>query len=121
MRYTENPRAGDLARPVSFQSASSSADALGQATLTWTTYLACRAAIRTLSGRENLQSQQMQQVSTHMIEVRWPGSAYTVLPTHRVLHGSQILNLVTVNNVGFAQRKLECMANEVIGPAGGNS
>ena len=81
----------------------------GTGTHTWTPDPIARgASIRQLSGREQLEANQLQADVTHEVKMRYYRG---LTPTHRLTWGQRVFNIVSVDNVEEANvnHKLRCM------------
>jgi SPP1 family predicted phage head-tail adaptor len=89
--------AGSLRHAITILTASSTQDAAGQPVATWTEVLATRGGIRTLTGREMTQNDQITSQVTHEITLRW--TPVTIAPGMRVSFGSHTYQIQATENV----------------------
>lgn len=102
--------AGQLRTPITIESATTAADAMGQTTPTWSTYWSTRGAVQTQSAREALSAGQARPTGSVVIRTRYKSGVTTAM---RVKIGSRVLNIGGVVNVGEANRELMLHCTEV--------
>lgn len=99
-----------LRHTVSLQSQSTSLDAYGSNTGTWSDYATnVRAGIEPISGTESLKAGQNAAQKMVRIVIRYRSD---VTDQHRVLHGATIYQIVSVADRDTAHRWLELMCTE---------
>ena len=86
-------RAGQLNTRVVVQQQSTTPDALGQPTLSWSTFATLWADVRHTSGVEAIKSDAIASVVRASIRVRYRGDLTAAM---RVVHGSTTYNIVAV-------------------------
>jgi SPP1 family predicted phage head-tail adaptor len=103
--------AGSLRHSITIQAPSSTRDASGQPSQTWTPILTTRAAIRALSAREQVQNNQIAAQSTHEIKIRWPGSAVRLVTGQRIVFGTTCFWIQDIDNILERNRvvRLTCL------------
>lgn len=92
-------RAGTLRHRVSLQSRSETRDAMGGTTLSWLTYATRWARIETTGGGESPVGAGVASETTHTATMRYDSSLSVVVPRNRVLFGSRVLDVVSVDKV----------------------
>lgn len=102
--------AGSMRTPITIESATTAADAMGQMVQTWSTYVSTRGAVSTPSARESLASGQPRLTGTVVIRTRWRSGVTTAM---RVKIGSRVLNIGGVVNVDEANREMVLYCTEV--------
>lgn len=104
-------RAGELRHRVTVQyPVEGEKDYVGDASLTWTataSNVACN--VTPLSGNELLAARQANAQTTYTVRMRY---GTTVTPQHRLLFGTQKLEIESVLNVGERNRKLVLLCHE---------
>lgn len=88
--------AGELTQRLALQSdAGTTIDAYGQAIRSWTTYATVWASVRPLSGREQEIGAARGTVVSHRVKLRYRSD---IVPGHRFLLGSRVIEIVSVRN-----------------------
>lgn len=107
-------RAGTLRHTVSIQSRSSTIDAVGDISDSWSTVISARAEIRPLNARELFAAQATQSEVTHQITVRYRPelAAPKVAATYRVLFGSRVFDIHGVMNIDERNREIRMLCSE---------
>ncbi len=103
---------GTMRQAVTVESQSTTKDAAGQATSTWTTSLQTRAAIRTLTLSERSSASGLVSQASHRITFRYQSSV-PLLAGMRIVHGSHTYLLQAVENVLERNRVITCLALEL--------
>jgi SPP1 family predicted phage head-tail adaptor len=115
-------RAGDLRRLVSVQSRSTSLDAYGAQSLTWTELKKVYAAIDGLSGRELLAAEAVQSEVTHQITVRYDASLWASPITaakYRIVYGARYFDIMGMINENERDSIVTLLAAEGLSRAEG--
>jgi len=86
---------GELRHRIELQSASESADSYGQDVRTWTTYGTVWAMVEMSPGTEIQLGLSQQALAPYRVTIRYRGD---VRPSHRIVHGSRILEAVSVSD-----------------------
>lgn len=102
-------RGGDFNRRIAIQQRSSTVDAFGQASPTWSDLLTCWARIEPLSGRELVLAQAQNAEVTHLVEVMYRP---TVTAAMRVVYQGRIFNVLSVIDPDMAHVTLELLCSE---------
>jgi len=84
----------------------------GSPITTWSDVGTFRAFVRSATGRELIQAQQLQAQLSLVIEHRYQGSVPK--PTGRYLVGSRVLNVVWVDNVDSRNRQIKAYVIESV-------
>jgi SPP1 family predicted phage head-tail adaptor len=109
-------RAGKLRRNLAYQQKTQVPDSLAQPQPTWTTLAQFWCGIRSPTGRESLNAQQIKAQVSHVVETRFSPST-PVLPTGRfVTEDNRVFNISYVLNVDERNRQLDIGCIEVISP-----
>lgn len=104
---------GAMRSEVTIERPPAAQDAYGQPGGTWTLVWTTLAAIATQSTREVYQASQFVEQITHRITVRWPGASIVLVGGMRVVFGSRIFLVQTVENVQERNRVLHLMCLEI--------
>lgn len=89
-------RAGDMRHLVTFQVQSTTQDAMGQPTNTWTEVCERMVSVEPLNGRELLAaSGEFADVSTR-IRARYDTTLAALKPHHRIVYGSQTYDIESI-------------------------
>jgi SPP1 family predicted phage head-tail adaptor len=102
-------QAGHLRHQIIIQAATTAQDAYGEPVRTWTTHATVRAAVEPLQGREYFVGQQMQSEVSTRIRIRYRTG---ITPLMRVLWGSRIFEIETVQEVKSNRQELHLMCRE---------
>src|SRR5512142_498970 len=92
-------QSGDLRNSVTIQAPSSTQDAYGQPTSTWTTLLTTRASIQASTQRETTESGNLVSQVTHIIKIRYPGSDIRIVSGQRVVADVRTYTIQAVDDV----------------------
>jgi len=87
-------KAGLMRHRVGIQTASTSRDAAGQVTQSWSTSTTVWARIEAVSGDERNQAAQVEGRLTHRVTIRYRD----ISPASRLLFGSRVLNILAVRH-----------------------
>ena len=90
---------GEMVHRVAIQAQTQAQDALGGQTETWNTVLTIMAALATTASKELYQTGQFTGQVTHRVSIYWPGAGIAILGGMRVVYGSRIFIVQTVENV----------------------
>lgn len=106
-------QAGKLKHRVTIQQVTETTKPSGERSQSWGTLATVWASIVPLSGRELWNASQAQPDVTHTVTMRSGGDVTrdTITPKHRILHGSRVLNVLSIrdeNEDGFTL-VLNCM------------
>ena len=104
-------RIGPLRERVAIQSQAVSQDAYGQPSGSWSTDKTVWASVEPISGREFIDSGQVQANVTHRVRMRYR-SDVTVTPAKQLIHNSRTLNIVRVINHRELNHALEILCEE---------
>lgn len=102
--------AGKLRHRIQLQQPSVTRDAFQGAVDSFTTVAEVSAQVEPLGGQELFNAQAVLAESTHRVTVRYRAD---VAADWRVLYGSRVLNIGSVNDVGERRRELELICAEV--------
>lgn len=113
---------GAMRNQIAIQSQSTAQDPeTGEPSQVWNDVLTTMAAISTASSREMYQTgaagQFVAQV-THIVKIRWPGASVMIAGGMRVMLGTRIFAIQTVENVQERNRVVNLMCLEVNGGTG---
>lgn len=78
---------------------------MGGVTLTWSTYATRWGSIQTISGAEGVVGAGVQSDATHEVRMRYDSALSGLVPRHRLLFGSRVMDVVTVSKP--AERNIE--------------
>lgn len=95
---------GRLRHRVQIQASTATPNAFGEPVVTWTTEATRWAAVEPYTGRELFMAKQVQADITTKITMR----SYPLLPTHRILLGERIYEILYVINTD--ERGIETVA-----------
>ena len=108
-----------LRHRISLQNHSTTQDAAGQVTESWTTYRNCFARVNDKSGNEQLQGDRKVPVTFTAIEIRYPRNGRFPVQEDRVLYRettgrTRRLNIKEVNQRDGVQRNLllQCVEDD---------
>lgn len=90
--------AGKLDKRVTLQSPGGTQNAVGERTTTWTDVATVWASIRPMSAREALVAAQRQDITTHVIEVRYSSTISAIDGSWRVKYGTRYFTIDGVLN-----------------------
>lgn len=107
-------KAGALNQRVTYQVPTRTRDALGDESEAWTTVGTYWAQVRSPSGTEALNADQMKAVTSHVIEIRWPG--FIPSPLGRFLLGTRTLNIRWASDVEQRKRRVKAFCEEQVAP-----
>ena len=82
-----------LRSQITFQSVTTSKDAYGGVTETWTDYATRYAEIRPMGGREYYQAQQVASDNKWGFKVRYDSLTKNITSKHRIVYGSKIMDI----------------------------
>lgn len=99
---------------VEVQSSTATADALGQEIESWATTNTIWAEIRTLSGREAANAEQLKAGSTHMIRTRYFSG---LTPALRLRAGSRVFQILSIDDTSNRHRELLITCQEQVLPS----
>jgi len=104
-------RAGRLRHKITIQKATESQDAYGEADETWSTFRIVRAYKKVISGTENFVNDKRSpdrivEFGIHYID--------DVTPKMRIKHGTDIFNILSVDNVMDLNRDLILRCHEAV-------
>lgn len=89
---------------VTFQARSSSQDAMGGPSGTYTDYITVWARVISVRGSEDFKGQQFNPEVTHSIEIDASTQSKALTPLHRASISGRILDIISVN---FGERDLD--------------
>jgi len=98
-------RAGELNRRVEIQANTPTTNDIGELVASWATVATIWAKIEPVSGRELLQTQQVQATATARIRMRYR----SITPLHRIKHGDDIYEINAVIDVDDIHEQLELL------------
>jgi SPP1 family predicted phage head-tail adaptor len=104
-------RAGDLRHRVAIQTASESADTLGEMTKSWSTVATVWAALWPLRGAEREEAGQIKAQVSHRMRLRYNA---TLTGKHRLLLGTRVFNIGSVINFDERRHELELLVKEEV-------
>ncbi len=107
--------AGEMPHPIQIQQQASSQTGTGAQVESWTTVLSTWAKISTASSREVYRASQFTAQVSHVIKMRWPGTGVVIQGGQRVVFGSRVFQLQTVENVLERNRVLLLHCLEING------
>jgi SPP1 family predicted phage head-tail adaptor len=104
-------QAGNLRNRITVQDKNVTQNAYGEEVITWTTVDEVWAAVEPLMGREFMAAKQVQAEVSTRIRMRFiPGLA----PEMRVLFGSRVFEILSVQHVYERRRELILMCKEIV-------
>ena len=104
-------RSGQLRSQVTYQEPSEvSSNPDGSPVTTWLTVGTFRAWLRSATGREVIQAQQLQAQLSLVVNHRYQG--YLPKPSGRYLAGGRILDISWVDNLDNRNREIKSFVNE---------
>ena len=101
--------AGALRNRITIQEKSVTRDSYGAETITWATHATAWASVEPLSGREFLESRQIQAEGMTRITLRYQAG---IVPEMRVLFGTRTFNIQSVIHVEERGREIQLMCTE---------
>lgn len=106
--------AGKYRQRVILQSPAGARDAVGERTTTWSNVATVWANVRPLTGREQIVASQRQQITDHVVEVRYSSALAALDASWRVLYGSRVLTIDGAVNADERKREfiLYCTESE---------
>jgi SPP1 family predicted phage head-tail adaptor len=104
-------RAGILRHRVQLHSASTGTDEYGEVIESFTSYATIWARVSPLEGEELIHAQQVNAELTHQVEIRYNSSVTT---THRVVHSSRTLEIVSIINPDERNKNQILMCKELV-------
>jgi SPP1 family predicted phage head-tail adaptor len=108
--------AGELRHQALIQAPSILRDSMGQPTTSWTPVFATRAKVESTTERQVYQNQQFTSEVTHIVTMRWPGTAVRIAPGMQVvIDGTHTYKIQAPNNVLQRNRVLKLMCLELNG------
>lgn len=107
-------RAGTLRHRVTIQQRSTTTDALGQPTTTWSDVATVWADVSPLSGRELLAAQAARAQINGIVTIRYQRqfSDPVAMAARRILYGSRILNITASRDVDEMHQLIELTYTE---------
>ena len=102
-------KAGHLDKRVEIQANTPAANDYGEMVASWATVATVWAAIEPLTGREVLQTQQVQAESSVRIRIRYYSG---LTAAHRIKYGSRIFEINSVSNKFERGEHMELMCRE---------
>lgn len=105
-------RAGQLRERITIQQPGETQDEAGQPIEGWTDVCTVRAAKRDLNGREFIAAQGVQNAVAAKFEIRYRAD---VLANMRVVHGSDIYNILAPLDPAGRRQQLFLMCEQVAG------
>jgi SPP1 family predicted phage head-tail adaptor len=107
-------RAGTLRKRITFQTRSTTQDAVGGQSVTWSDLLTTWASLEPSAGRELMSAQAMNVEQPTTITVRWQSelSNFRAVAAMRVVYGSRIFNIHSSQNQEERNRILVLIASE---------
>jgi SPP1 family predicted phage head-tail adaptor len=107
---------GRMRQRVTLQTLVETTDSYGQRIESWVTQGSYWAFLKSLSGREAVNAQQVKADVTHFLQMRYLGSLLATpgaLPSMRILFNGRVFNLSWINNVDERNKTYEILAQEV--------
>jgi SPP1 family predicted phage head-tail adaptor len=104
---------GTLRHLITIQSPNTTRDAAGQPIKTWNSLLTTRASIQSTvpaTYKDSFANNALSSQASHIITIRWPGSAYDINPSMQVAFGSKTYLISAVDNVLERNRVLRIFA-----------
>lgn len=105
-------RAGDMRHQVTIEQRSTTQDAAGEPSLTWSTYVTRRAAVDRAAGREVWASAQRQGRVPVVFRLRYLSG---VTPAMRIVWGGRVHNILSAVDQGGLGEELIITAEELVG------
>ncbi len=96
---------GDLRHKIQIQEPIRSEDGGGGGEIAWRYVAEVWAKIVPISGREDVNAEKRRGRISHMVTLRWRQG---VRPTQRIVHGTRVLHIESVNDPGERRRWLIC-------------
>ena len=103
-------RAGALKHRVTIESRTQTQSSTGMATDTWSTFAKVFAEIKTVSGNESINADQVQAEQTHIVKIRFCPNITTSM---RVNYESRYFDINVIDNVMEHDRTLLLWCREV--------
>lgn len=103
---------------ITVQSLTETPDDYGQLIKSWTTLGTFWANVRSPTGREALNAAQLKAELTDVIEMRWVGNDYPILPSMQVLFRGRTLKIESVTDPDNRRRQYLLQCREIVLPAG---
>ena len=104
-------KAGKLNKRVNIQSVTETRDDSGGVVETWTTEITVWVSIESMTGKELFAAQELQSEITHKINMRYLTGMTT---KKRILYGSRIFNILSVDMDTKQGKELVIMAKEKV-------
>lgn len=101
--------AGKLRNKFTLQTSTESRDVVGGVTQTWANTATVWGSIKQTQGVETNDSERITQVATHEVKIRYYSS---LTPTHRLLFGSRIFSIISINDLNERNRTMVLMCKE---------
>jgi SPP1 family predicted phage head-tail adaptor len=106
--------AGRRRHKLTLQSRAEALDAYGEATVTYTDLSSVWGSLEAVSGRERVESQQVQADVSHRIRIRYAAAYSGLTPKDRVLYGSRVFDIVAVVDKTGRDKEIEITALEQV-------
>ena len=100
---------GKLRHQIELQSYTTTADDVGHPVKTWSTYTTIWAWVRPMSGREQLNAEQVTGEITHKVTIRYHS---TIAVTNRIKFGSRYFDINFIGNYDERNVFMEIMCKE---------
>lgn len=104
--------AGRRRHKLTLQTRIETPDSYGEPVLTYTTLAYAWGSVEAVSGRERLESQQVQADVSHRIKIRYATEYAGLSPEDRITVGSQVFDIVSVLDRDGRRREMEITALE---------
>lgn len=102
-------RIGDLNRRILIQRPVSTPDAMGGASIVWTTAATVWSSLWPVSAGERIQANAPTLIITHRVRIRYRSD---IKPSWRLKYGNRYLSVVSIINANEADRQLDLMCRE---------
>lgn len=102
-------RAGDLNRPLTVQTRTTTVDGEGNPIVTWVSAGTVWGKIQQQRSDEALEAGQLEQDTRHLVTLRWPTP---VTHESRLLYGARVLDVRSVVNVDEANHRVDVLCLE---------
>lgn len=99
---------------IVIQTATTTQSSSGQPTKSWSTLATIWAKIRTLSGNEMINAQQVQSILSHEFTIRYSSDVSSVKPDDRIYFDSRYFDIKNVRNVDERNIEIRMLCNEAV-------
>lgn len=104
-------KVGRLRNRVTVQSSTDTVNDCGELVQTWATFEEVYAEVRSVSGREYLQTDKVRAEVSHVITIRYLAG---LLPNMRIVHGTKTFEIVAILPDRTDARMMQIMCNQQV-------